>query len=142
MSKKRSSKAFSKSLTDGRKPKKRLREASPKLREIVPPVKQSVRGHEVTLRDLVREADAAGCTLNVYLDPLPAGSQERSGIAPGRFMQIMPVPGRENVFSGELTDGLRLEIMRNVEGELVFELTRDGKLMGTSKVSDHLMIQG
>jgi hypothetical protein len=136
------SEAFSEALADGRTPKKRVREASPKLREIVPPTKKTVPGRAVTLRDLARAAMKEGA--HVVLSLEPRGST-RYEVAPGRSVSIQPVEGMQKVFGhspkrrAEL-NGVCVEIMINTDGELIFDLTMDHKLLGTALVADHLRI--
>lgn len=116
------SKAFSKALADGRKPKATAK-----------------RDKSPTLRDIVRAADKEGC--HVTFSMPPRGST-RYEIAPGRSVSIQPVAGEQKVFDTDVGQGkrVRVEIMLNVEGELIFELTLNGRVLGTELLADHLRI--
>lgn len=81
---------------------------------------------QVTLRDLVREADSAGCKLELSLGPK---------------MSIGLIAGKGDLFEVGFS-GIEVRVITTVEDGLVFELRYNDDLVATTPVAAHLEILG
>jgi hypothetical protein len=104
---------------------------------VTPQRKKRVRDDSPTLRDIVRAAEAEGATVEFSLERRCRLADPHYEISPGRYVYVEPIAGAEKIFD---VKGVRVAIMRNADGELIVQLTSKGKVIGTAFVIDHFQI--